>query len=76
VTEVKNFDDVFIFLDPVVDKNGAMLQFSDAGPFSDYTTHAGEPAKQIHVVEQCTPKTAGGLAIVLGNVPDDFSEVA
>jgi hypothetical protein len=76
VTEVEHFDDAFIFPDPVINKNGAMLQFSNAGPFSDCATHAGEPAQQIHVVEQSASKTSGGLTIVLGNVTDDFSEVA
>ncbi len=43
MTEVKHFDDVFVFLDSIINKNGAMLQFSNAGPFSDRATHAGEP---------------------------------
>jgi hypothetical protein len=73
---MKHFDDVFVLLDPVVDQNGTMLQFSDAGPLSDYATHAGKPAQQIHVVEQSATKTTGGLAIVPRNVTDDFSEVA
>jgi hypothetical protein len=76
MTEVKHFDDVFVFLNSIINKNGAKLQFSNAGPFSDRAHHAGEPAKQIHVVEQTAAKTPGCLAIVLGNVPDDFSEVA
>jgi hypothetical protein len=45
MTEVKHFDDMFIFADSVVNKDGAMLQFSNAGPFSDCATHAGEPAR-------------------------------
>jgi hypothetical protein len=76
VTEVKHFDDMFVFPDPVIDKNRAMLQFSYARTLSDSSTHAGEPAKQIHVVEQSAAKTHGCLAIVLSYVADDFSEVA
>lgn len=53
-----------------------MLQFSYAGPFSDRATHARKPAKQIHVVKQSAPKTHGSLAVVLGNMADDFSEIA
>jgi hypothetical protein len=75
VTEVKHLDEAFIFTDSVVNKNRAMLQFSYAGPFSDSATHAGKPAKQIHVVKQCAPKTHGSFAIVLGNMADDFSEI-
>ena len=75
MTEVKHLDDVFVFTDSVVNKNGAMLQLSYAGPFSDCATHAGKSAKQIHMVEQCAAKTDGSLAIVLGDVADDFSEV-
>lgn len=76
VTEMKHFDDVVILPDTVINKNGAMLQFSDTGPFSDCAAHAGKSAKQIHVVEQSTAKTTGGFAIVLSNVAYDFSEVA
>ncbi len=75
MTEVKHLNDALILTDPVVHKNGTMLQFSYAGPLSDRATHAGKPAKQIHVVEQCVAKTHGSLAIVLGNVADDFSEI-
>jgi hypothetical protein len=76
VTEVKHFDGVFIISNSVVNNYGTMLQFSDAGTFSDCATHAREPAKQIHVIEQSAAKTLGGLVIVLGNMADDFSEVA
>jgi hypothetical protein len=53
-----------------------MLQFSDARPLSDSSAHWREPAKQLHMVEECATKFAGGLAIVLGYVTDDFSKVA
>jgi hypothetical protein len=76
MTEVKHFDDVFVFANPVVNKNGAVLQFPYARPFSYCATHAGEQAKQIHMVEKSAAKTHGCLAIVLGNVADDVSEVA
>ena len=78
MTEVKDFDNVFVYLNSIVNKNGAVLQFSDAGPFSDCATHPRESAKQVYVVEQSVANTTGGLGlgIVLGNVPDDFSEVA
>jgi hypothetical protein len=32
-------------------------------------------AQQIHMIEESTSKTAGSLAIVFGNMADDFSEV-
>jgi hypothetical protein len=51
MTEMKHFDDVFIFAEPVINKNGTMLQFSDTGPFSDYATHMREAAKKIYMVE-------------------------
>ena len=73
---MKHFDSVFIFLDSVVDKNGAMLKFPDVGPFSDCATHSGKQAKQVYVVEQSGTKSHCCLAIVLGNMTVDFSEVA
>jgi hypothetical protein len=76
VPEVKHFDNVFVLLNSVVNNNGGMLQLSDTRPFSNCATHAGELAKQIQMVEQSTPKTTCGVAIVFGNVADDFSEVA
>jgi hypothetical protein len=76
VTEVKDFHEVLIFADTVINKNGAMLQFSYAEPFSNRATHSGEPAQQIHTVEQSAAKTTGGLAVILGNIADYFSEIA
>jgi hypothetical protein len=75
VPKVKHFDDVFIFVDSVINNKGAMVQFSDARALSDRATHAREPAEQIHMVEQCATKTSGCLVVILGNVVDDFSEV-
>ena len=75
MTKVKHFNNALFFPDSVVNKNGTMLQFSHAGAFSNCASHAGKPAEQIHVVEQSTAKTHGCLAIVLGNIADDFSKV-
>ena len=75
MTEVKHFDDVCIFTDSVVNKNGAMLQLSNAVTLSDGATHAGKPRKQIHVVEKSLAKPHCGIAVVLGNVPNDFGEI-
>jgi len=75
MAEVKHFDNAFIFPDPIINKNGAMLQFSHAGTLSDSSTYTGKPGKQIHMVEQSGAKTHGCLAIVFCNVADDFSEV-
>lgn len=76
MTEVKHFNDVLILPNSVINYNWAMLQFSDARPLSDSSAHWREPAKQLHMVEECATKFAGGLAIVLGYVTDDFSKVA
>jgi len=75
VPKVKQFDDMFIFVDSVINNDGAMVQFSNTGALSECATHAWEPAEQIHMVEQCATKTCGCLVIVLSNVADDFSEV-
>ena len=76
MTEVKYFDEPLILADSVVNQNGAMVQFSHAGPFSDRPTHAWKPSQQVHVVKQGPAKTHRGLAIVLGNIADYFSEIA
>jgi hypothetical protein len=76
MTEVKHLDYMFILTDSVVHKNGTMLQFSYAGAFSDNSTHVRKPFEQIHMVEQSVAKTQGGVAIVVGNTVDDFSEIA
>ena len=73
--KVKQFDDVLIFVDSVINNNGAMVQFSNARAFSDCATHSRKLAEQIHMVEQRVTKTSGCLVVILGNEADDFSEV-
>jgi len=51
MTEMKHFDNVLILTDSVVNENRTVLEFSYAGTFSDYATHPGESAKQIHVIQ-------------------------
>jgi hypothetical protein len=75
VPKVKQFDDVFIFVDSIINNNWTMVQFSDAGALSDCATHARKLAEQIHMVEQRATKTSGCLVVILGNEADDFSEV-
>jgi hypothetical protein len=74
--KVQYFDCVLIFVHSVVNMNGTMLKPTDAGPFSDYLTHAGKPSKQIHVIKECITKSSGGLDIVLSYKVEDFVEVA
>jgi hypothetical protein len=74
--EMKNFNDVFIFADSIINKNRTMLESLDMGPFSDYFTHAWKSAEQVYVIEQRVAKTHCRLIIVLGNVADDFGEIA
>ncbi len=73
--KVKQFDDVFIFVDSIINNNGAMVQFSNAGALSERATHPRKLAEQIHMVEQCSSKTPCCLVVIFGNVADDFSEV-
>ncbi|HWZ55910.1 MAG TPA: hypothetical protein VNZ63_07555 [Verrucomicrobiae bacterium] len=76
MTEVKHFDVVFVFLDSVIHKNGAMLQLPDSGALSNHAAHAGKSAQQIDMVEESAAKLHRRLGIVLCNETDDFGEVA
>lgn len=73
---MKHFDLVFVFLDSIVDKNGAVLQFSNTGTLSNCATHPGKSAEQIYVVKESGAKLHSCLGVVFCNEADDFSEVA
>ena len=49
--EVKDFNNVLVFADSVINKYRAMLQFSHAGALSNSAAYARKPGKQIHMVE-------------------------
>jgi hypothetical protein len=38
-------------------------------------SHAWKPAEQIDVIEQSLAKTGSGLAVVLGDIPDDLGQI-
>jgi hypothetical protein len=76
VADVKHFDIVFVFVDSIVDENGAVLQFSNTGTPSNCTTHARESAEQIYVVKESDAKLRSCLGVVFCDEADDFSEVA
>jgi len=44
--------------------------------FASGVPHAGEPAKQIDVIEQRLAKTGSGLVVVLGDMPHDLGQIA
>ena len=76
MTHVKHFDIVFVFVDSIVDKNGAVLQFSNTGTLSNCATHTRKSAEQIYVVEESGAELRSCLGVVFSNETDDFSEVA
>lgn len=74
--EVKYLNPAFAFLDSVVSKNWAMHKFSHLRTFTNDPSHAREARKQIQMIEQRVPEARCGLSIVLGNMADDFGEIA
>jgi len=44
-------------------------------PLADGAAHSGKASQQFNVVEQGIAETRGSLAVVFGNVADDFSEI-
>ncbi len=75
MAKVEYFNHLFVLLNSVVNENRAVLQFSNSGSLTDCSAHAGKSAQQIDMVDESTAKTISSLAIVFGNMADDFSEV-
>jgi len=76
VAEVQDFHDVLIFTDAVVDEDGTVLEFADAGTFFDGAAHVWESSKQLNMVQQRSAETRGSLCVVFGDVADDFGQIA
>lgn len=76
MTDVKHFDIVLVFLDAIVDKHGAVLQFSNTRTLSNCATHARKSAEQIYMVKEGGAELHRCLGVVFCNEADDFSEVA
>jgi len=75
VPQVENFHQPSVFPQMVIDKNGAMREFSDSRPFADCAAHTGKSSQQFDVVQQRSSETRSSLGVVLSNVADDFSEI-
>ena len=76
MSEMKDFDEPPVFTNLVIDQNRAVQQFSDVGPFSDDTTHAGISSQQFHMIEQGVAKTGSGLIVIFGDIANDLSEIS
>jgi hypothetical protein len=72
---VKNFHEVFVLANLIVDQNRAMRQFPNSGSLANCAAHTRESGQEFHMVEQGSAEAPGGLGIVFGDVADDFSEV-
>ena len=73
--EMKYLQQELVFEDLVVHQNGAMREFTYSRPLADGAAHSGKASQQFNVVEQGIAETRGSLAVVFGNVADDFSEI-
>jgi hypothetical protein len=56
---MKNLNQEFLFMDPVVHKNWAMEEFTHSRPFADDAAHTWEATEQIDVIQQSVAKTDG-----------------
>lgn len=52
-----------------------MNELPDVSTFSDYSAHAGKTAEQFDVFDQCGTESGRCIRTVLGDVPDDLSEI-
>ena len=73
VPQVENFHQASVFPQMVINKNGAMREFSDSRPFADRTAHTRKPSQEFNVVQQRVSKTRSSLSVIFGDVADDFS---
>lgn len=76
MAEMKDLNQALLLMDLVVDENRAVDQLTYPRPLTSGVPHAGEPAEQIDVIEQCLAKTGSDLGVVLGDMPHDLGQIA
>ena len=75
VPEMKNFDDLALFTDPIIDQDRCVDQLADVGASGDRASNVRKPSQQLHVIENCSSKSFGGGREVSPRVLDDLLEI-
>jgi len=71
MAKMKNLNQMLLITDFVVNDNRAVDQLPYTRPFASGVTHAGKPAEQINVIEQCRAKPGSCLVVVPCDMPYD-----
>lgn len=72
---MNNFDQALIVIQPVINQERAVHQFSNLRSPWDDATHARKAGEQINVVQQGAAEAGGRIRVVFGYVADDFGEI-
>jgi hypothetical protein len=75
VPEVKNLDDVALFMDPIVDQDRRVDQLADAGASGDGASDVRKPFQQLPMIENCSSKSFRAGREVSPGVLDDLLEI-
>ena len=75
VPEVKNFDDLALFMDPIINQNRCVDQLADVGASGNGASDVRKPSQQLHVIENCRCKSFGAGREVSPGVLDDLLEI-
>ncbi len=75
MTKVKDFNEVLVFADLVVEENGAVQKFAHARALSNATAHAREASQELHMVEKRVAETCSGFWVIFSDAADDACEI-
>ena len=76
MAEMKDLNQMVLFMDLVVDENRGVDELTNLRPISSDVPHVGKPGEQIDVIEQGHSKAGSGFVVVLGYMPNYLGQIA
>jgi hypothetical protein len=73
--EVQDFDDLPLFVDPIVDQDRRVHQLADVGAAGNWASDVRITSQQFQVIENCSSKMLGGSRKVSPGVLDNLLEI-
>jgi hypothetical protein len=72
---MKDFDDLALFMDPIIDQDWCVDQLADVGASGNGASDVRKPSQQLHVIENCSSKSFCAGREVSPGVLDDLLEI-
>jgi len=72
---VQDFDDLALFVDPIIDQDRRVDQLADVGAAGNWASDVRIASQQLQVIQDCSSKMLGGGREVSPGVLDDLLEL-